>query len=117
MSPERCASPKNLARVKPSSRFFATRVTNISRRSSIVTGSLRIISIQAFHWNQFSRTRSEVMNFVATGLWPVHLQVLSHIRETAHRAVATDVSVTKPGLFLIFQGAVKRSASDLYNRG
>ena len=45
------------------------------------------------------------MNFVATGLWPVHLQVLSHIRETAHRAVATDVSVTKPGLFLIFSGS------------
>src|SRR5207245_3728190 len=104
MSPERCASPKNLVLVKPSSRFFATRGTNISRRSSIVTGSLRIISIQAFHWNQFSRTRSEVMNFVATGLWPVHLQVLSHIRKTAHRAVATDVSGTKPGLFVLFSG-------------
>src|SRR5437667_1787 len=37
---------------------------------------------------------NEGMNFVANGLWPVHLQALSHIRETAHRAVATDVSVT-----------------------
>src|SRR5437763_976065 len=94
MSPERCASPRNLARGKPSSPFFATPARNINQRSSIVTGSLRIISIQAFHWNQFSRTRSEVMNFVATDLWPVHLPVLSHIRETAHRVVATDVSVT-----------------------
>src|SRR5437762_1461224 len=55
--PERCASPKNPARVKPSSPFFATQATNINQRSSIATGSLPIISIRTFLWNRFSARR------------------------------------------------------------
>src|SRR5262249_2021168 len=57
-----CAAPKNMAGVKPSSPSFATRVTNINRRSSIATGWLPIISIQLFRWNRFSTANLKFLN-------------------------------------------------------
>ena len=79
-SPVQCASRRNLAEVRRSSRFSVTRVTNINQRFSIATGWHLIISFRTFLWNRFSNGK---LSFKAIPIFVARDGVVAELRRDA----------------------------------